>query len=322
MEPRDLVVGTVILLQSVLGIVGNFSLLSHQIFLNLTASRLRLTDLVIRNLIVANFMLLFSRGIGYVVTYFGWCEESDFGCKFQFYIGGVGRGVSISTTCLLSVVQASTVSPRGSTWAGLRDKAPRYTCPSLALCWVLSLLANVLYPMFMSSIHSHKNDTSRKIFGECSSVRHDTARDFLHGALLSFPDVVFFVTMAWASGSLVCTLYRHRQRVRHLHSSRAAPASSPESRATRTILLLVSTFICLNSISSIMNTALSVIYNPDLFLLNFNTVIILCFPTLCPFLLLSREPKRSQLCSACTAKSPALCKHVHRVQVRGCLVAS
>ncbi|XP_004695828.1 PREDICTED: vomeronasal type-1 receptor 4-like, partial [Condylura cristata] len=238
MDTPGLVIAMIIITQTGLGLLGNFSLLSHQLFLYITASRLRNTNWIIKNLIVANILVLSSSGIRYLLKYFGVSQDNDLGCRLLPYLRGVGRGVSISTTCLLSVVQASTVSPPGSTWAGLRDKAPRYTCPSLVLCWVPSLLANVLYPIFMSSIHSHKNDTSRKIFGECSSVRHDTARDFLYGTLLSLPDIVFFVTMVWASGSLVCILYRHRQRVRHLHSSRAAPASSPESRATRTILLL------------------------------------------------------------------------------------
>ncbi|KAG8525018.1 Vomeronasal type-1 receptor 4 [Galemys pyrenaicus] len=213
--------------------------------------------MIVKNLIVANVLLLFSRGIGYVVNYFDWYQQNDVGCKCLLYFGGIGRGVSISTTCLLSVVQAFTISPQGSRWAGLREKAAGCILPCIALCWVLSMLANIVYPMYMSSVLSHKNDTSRKTFGKCSSVRHDPTGDFLYGALLSLPDVVFIVIMLWASGSMVCTLHRHRQRVRHLHRSSASSTSSPESRATRTILLLVSTFVCFNIIASIMKTVLS-----------------------------------------------------------------
>ncbi|KAG8524957.1 Vomeronasal type-1 receptor 4 [Galemys pyrenaicus] len=298
MDVRDLLVLTLIILQTVLGIPGNFFLLSHHLLLYLTASRLRATDVIIKNLIVANVLVLFSSGLRHPLTFFGLFQDNDLVCKMVPYARGVGRGVSISTTCLLSVVQAFTISPLSSRWAGLREKAVRCILPCIALCWVLSMLVNIVYPMYLSSVLSHKNDTSRKTFGKCSSVRHDPTSDFLYGALLSFPDVVFFVIMLWASGSMVCTLHRHRQRVRHLHRSSASSTSSPESRATRTILLLVSTFVCFNALSSIFYIAVSVFHNPDQFLLDFNTILTLCFPTLSPFLLLSREPKVSLLCSA------------------------
>ncbi|XP_054553334.1 vomeronasal type-1 receptor 4-like [Talpa occidentalis] len=302
MDFRDWVAVTVVFLLAGLGILGNFFLLSHQLFLSFHGCRPRATALIVKNLIMVNLLVLCSSSISYPLTSAGWYQGSDLSCKFLPYVVGVGRGVSISTTCLLSVVQAITIGAWGSRWAGLREKAPRYVMPCIALCWVLSLLLNSIIAVFMASNLSDKNDTGRKRYGQCSTVRHDPASDFLYGALLSFPDVVFFVTMVGASASLVYTLSRHRRRVWHLHGF-ASSTSSPESRATHTILLLVSTFVCCNIISSMLKIAVAVTYNPEWFLFNFNKVIELCFPTLCPFLLLSREPKVSMLPSALISNS-------------------
>ncbi|KAF7470842.1 Hypothetical predicted protein [Marmota monax] len=43
--------------------------------------------------------------------------------------------------------------------------------------------------------------------------------------------------MFWASSSMVLILHRHKQRMQHIHKT-SSLRSSPESRATQTILLL------------------------------------------------------------------------------------
>ncbi|KAG8524962.1 Vomeronasal type-1 receptor 4, partial [Galemys pyrenaicus] len=230
MGPGELAVEMIFLFQTLFGVLGNVSLLSHQLFLYFTVSKLRATDLIVKNLVVANFLVLISSGICYPLASLG--EHlilNDVGCRFCHYARQVGRGVSISTTCLLSVVQAVTISPQGSRWAGLREKAVRCILPCIVLCWVLNLVKNVISPLFFSSSLSSTNASNRKMFGQCDSVRHDKASDSLFAALYLSTDVLCVGLMLWASGSMVCTLHRHRQRVRHLHRSSASSTSSPES---------------------------------------------------------------------------------------------
>ncbi|VTJ85540.1 Hypothetical predicted protein [Marmota monax] len=80
--------------------------------------------------ILGNFCLLFS--------------------SLCLYCSGVGRGMSFSSTCLLSVFQAITISPRDSRWAELQVKAPRYTGTSVFLCWILHLLVNIIVPVHVT----------------------------------------------------------------------------------------------------------------------------------------------------------------------------
>ncbi|XP_071075937.1 vomeronasal type-1 receptor 4-like [Desmodus rotundus] len=239
MATRDLVVGMTFLLQTVIGVLGNFSLLYHHLFLHFTGYRLRPTDLIVINLIVANCLVLFPTGIHYTMLSFGQYHHlHDFGCKFFPYLRGVGRGVSIGTTCLLSVFQAITISPTNSRWAELKVKAPKYIVFSIFLCWVLQMLVNVVAPILMSSNLSNKNITDRMWLGFCSRLYPDKTKDSLYAVLLTSPDVVCFLLMLWASGSMVFVLHRHKQRVRHVHRTPVSSRSSPESRATKTILLL------------------------------------------------------------------------------------
>ncbi|XP_025721898.1 vomeronasal type-1 receptor 4-like [Callorhinus ursinus] len=299
MATGDLAVRVTFSIQTVVGILGNFSLLYHYLLLRFTGYRPRSTDLIIKNLIVANILVLFSVGIYNTLSSFGWYHIfNDFGCKFFPYVRRVGRGVSTGTTCLLSVFQAIAISPRNSRWAALKGKALKCIVPSIVLCWVLQVLVNIIYPMFLTSTLNNKNITNRESFGRCSTIFQDKTRDPLYVALLSFPDMVFLVLMLWASSSIVFILYRHKQRVQHILRTNVSSTSSPESTATKTILLLVSTFVYFNTLSSIFHIVLGLLDNLSWYILSTNLVFSLCFPTISPFLLMSRDPRVSMVCFA------------------------
>lgn len=58
-----------------------------------------------------------------------------------------GRGVSIGTTCLLSVFQAITISPWNSRWADLKVQSPKYMHAYMSLKWMLHMLINSICPI-------------------------------------------------------------------------------------------------------------------------------------------------------------------------------
>uniref|UniRef100_A0A8C2XUA2 Vomeronasal type-1 receptor n=1 Tax=Capra hircus TaxID=9925 RepID=A0A8C2XUA2_CAPHI len=283
------------LFKTIFGMLGNFSVLYHYFFLCFTGQRLRTIDLIVKNLIVANILVLSSSGFHDTVKNFEWhFMDSDFACRFFPYVRVVGRGVSIGTTFLLSVFQAITISPRTAKWAELKVKALKCMVPSVILCWTLNMLINVIYPMYMSGTLRNRSVTNRKDLGQCSAVSHDS----LYAVLLSFPDALCFVLMILASGSTVFILYRHKQRVQNFRRTNISTISSPESRATKTILLLVSTFICFNILTFICTIIFSVFDSIDVFFVKTSAVIIACFPTVSPFLLMSRDARISRNCFA------------------------
>ncbi|KAB0340914.1 hypothetical protein FD755_024616, partial [Muntiacus reevesi] len=277
------------LLQTVVGILGNFSLLCTYVILHFLGYRLRSTDLILKHLIVANSLVLLCKGVPQTMAVFGWKHiRSDFGCKLLFFLHRVGRGVSISSICLLSVFQVITISPWNSRWAALKVTAPKYVVLSIFLCWILQMLVNVVFAFNMTGKMSDKNNTEERDFGYCSIVI-DKTEDVLYVALLLFPDVLCLGLTFWASTSMVLILYRHKQQVQHIRRTKASSRSSPESRATKFILLLGSTFVYFYILSSICQVLLGLFDQPSQFLVDITIIIAACFPTVSPFLLMSHN---------------------------------
>uniref|UniRef100_A0A8C5YXA7 Vomeronasal type-1 receptor n=1 Tax=Marmota marmota marmota TaxID=9994 RepID=A0A8C5YXA7_MARMA len=73
--------------------------------------------------------------------------------------------------------------------------------------------------------------------------------------LLTFRKGSFIGTMALSNGYMVALLCRHKRQSRHLHSTSLSPVSSPELRATQTILLLLSCFVVMSILDSIVSYA-------------------------------------------------------------------
>ncbi|XP_055267452.1 vomeronasal type-1 receptor 4-like [Moschus berezovskii] len=284
------IMDVIILTQTVVGTLGNFSLLCRYIVLHFMGYRIRSTDLILKHLIVANSLVLLCKGVPQTMAVLGWKHiRSDFGCKLLFFLHRVGRGVSIGSICLLSVFQVITISPWNSRWAALKVTAPKYIVPSLFLCWILQMPVNVIFPFHITGKWSDKNITEERDFGYCSSTLTDKTEDALYSALLLFPDVLCLGLTLWAGGSMVLILYRHKQQVQHIRRPDASSRSSPESRATKTILLLGSTFVYVYILSSIFQVLLALLDQPSQVLVDVTVVTAACFPTVSPFLLMSRN---------------------------------
>ena len=283
-------IGMIILTQTVLGIPGNFPLLCSYVILHFMGYKLWFTDLILKHLIVANSLVLLSKGVPQTMAVFGSKHIcSDFGCKLLFFLHRVGRGVSISSICLLSVFQVITISPWNSRWAALKVTAPKYVVLSIFLYWILQMLVNVIFPFNISGKWSDKNITEERDFGYCSSIVTDKTEDALYAALLLFPDVLCLELTFWAGSSMVLILYRHKQQIQHIHRTDTSSRSSPESRATKFILLLGSTFVYFYILSSTCQVLLALFDQPSQFLVDITIIIASCFPTISPFLLMSHN---------------------------------
>ncbi|XP_051692554.2 vomeronasal 1 receptor oryCunV1R1658 isoform X1 [Oryctolagus cuniculus] len=286
--------GVIFSAQTAVGILGNFSLVYCYVFLSYTEHKLRSTDLILKHLMMANALVLLSTGVPQTMTAFRLKHLfNDFTCKLTLYIQRVGRSVSISIICLLSVFQAIKICPMNSTWKDLKVKATKYITFSIYLCWILYMVVNLIFPIYHSG-KWNKNVTKRRDLEYCSTGR-DKISDSLYTALLVFPEVLFSVIIIWSSGSMTLILYRHKQQVQHIHSAHLSSRLSPESRATQNILALVCTFVSFYTLSSILNACVAVSYNSSWWLANSNALISVCFPTVSPFLM-SRDSQVFRLC--------------------------
>uniref|UniRef100_A0A8C9AYS5 Vomeronasal type-1 receptor n=1 Tax=Prolemur simus TaxID=1328070 RepID=A0A8C9AYS5_PROSS len=310
MASRDVTIGLISLSQTTVGFLGNFFLLYCYSFLYYTRGTLKSTDLVLQHLTVANFLVILSKGVPQMVAAFGLKHSlNDVECKLVFYVHRVGRGVCIGTTCLLSVFQAITISPTGSRWAELKPRAPQCIGPLSILCWILNMLVNAIILQDVTGQQNRKNNTKGKDLGYCAAIYFDNSLiQFLHIMLLSSYDVLCLGLMTWASGSMVCILHRHKQQVQHIHGTNLSPRSSPESRVTQSILVLVSTFVSFYTLSSIFILFLTIFPNPGLWLVNTSVLIAACFPTVSPFVLMGRDPRIPKIHSAYSGKNTKFSK--------------
>lgn len=198
MASRDLVIGVIFLVQTMIGTLGNFSLLYYYLFLSFTGCRLRPADMIVKHLIVANSLSLLCKGVPQTMAAFGWNNfPSDFGCKLLFHLHRIGRGVSIGSTCLLSVFRAITISPRNSSWAKLKRKALKHIDLSIFLCWTLYMLANILSPVYVTGKWSNRSISMKKDLGYCSGTSNNKITQLVQAALLSFPDALCLGLTIW-----------------------------------------------------------------------------------------------------------------------------
>ncbi|XP_021010463.1 vomeronasal type-1 receptor 4-like [Mus caroli] len=294
MEASELSIRMVFIFLTTIGILGNFTLLYHYIYFYLTRYRLRSTDWILIHLIVANILTVLGKGVPQTISSFGFTDFlNDIGCKLVSSLHRVGRGASIGSTSLLSVFQAIVISPRNSRDSELKVRTHKCICCSVYLNWLIYLFINSVNLVYLRARNGNESTTNLKSFFFCYSVRHDPTSDILYATLLSSPEVILLGLMLWASGSMVLTLYRHKQMMQYISRTSLSSRSSPASRATKTILLLVCTFVSFYTISSACHSFVTLLYNPSWSLVNMTAMSSLLFPTVCPFLLMSQGSRIS-----------------------------
>ncbi|XP_076964127.1 vomeronasal type-1 receptor 94-like [Callospermophilus lateralis] len=151
--------------------------------------------------------------------------------------------------------QAIILSPKSSCLAKFKHKS---SCHNL--CFLLFLW--VIYSSFSShlfiSIAATTNWTSNNFMYITESCSFIPMTFFLWhslSTLLTFREISFIGVMTISNVYMVALLCRHKRQSRRLHSTSLPPVSSPKLRATQTILLLMSCFVVMSILDSIVSYA-------------------------------------------------------------------
>ncbi|XP_076783667.1 vomeronasal type-1 receptor 4-like [Arvicanthis niloticus] len=289
MEFWNMTIKIIFLLQITTGILGNVLLLIYYL-VYYREHTLRTTDWILMNLMASNALIVLSKGVPDTLAAFGLKQYlNDVAYTLVLYIQRLGQSVSISTTCLLSVFQTTTISHRESCCKDQMMKVAKYLAYSkfVALMWVLQSFLGFLF-FIESFVRRRRNsqETDRR-FSYHTISWHNEINDMLYAALVMCPEIFFSVLIAWSSGSMIVILYRHKQRVQYIHSSHVSRRNSPEFRATQNILVLVSTFLALCTVSSVLQGCIALFCHHSWWLVNVTCLTSLCFPSLGPFVLMS-----------------------------------
>ncbi|XP_028735776.1 putative vomeronasal receptor-like protein 4 [Peromyscus leucopus] len=270
-----------------LGILGNILLFMRHVHMFIMGSEKKPIDLIFTHLAISNIIILYTSGIKYITTGLHFKNVlGDAGCKTLVYLGRVSRGLSICTTCLLSVVQAATISPRTSLWRKLKPQSSRQVLPFLLLLWIFNvpISSNLLYHI---TAGSSLNRSRAGLYSEyCYMLPSGYTVKWLFLSLMALRDVIFQSLMGWSSGSMALYLYRHHKRVLYLHSSRLANRASPEVRATWSVLVLMTCFLLYYLGDFISSFYIGSVFTLDSIMLNAKLFLGVGYAALSPFILM------------------------------------
>uniref|UniRef100_F7BGL0 Vomeronasal type-1 receptor n=1 Tax=Ornithorhynchus anatinus TaxID=9258 RepID=F7BGL0_ORNAN len=234
--------GIVMLLSMSTGISGNVFLLC--IHLASRSPWLNSSDLILAHLALANTTIFLTRGIP--DTFSGWEWRiflGNVGCKTLLYLYRVARGLTICSSCLLSIFQAVTISPRTPRWARIKTRFPNSVVPFCLLSWVLNLL---IYISESIGLRGAKNSSTVSISLDlkyCSLVIGGTKPALVISAMILLQDLFFIGLMSVARGYMVWVLHRHHRKVQHLHTSVRSPRMISEVRTAKRVMALVTLLI-------------------------------------------------------------------------------
>ncbi|XP_068963926.1 vomeronasal type-1 receptor 1-like [Petaurus breviceps papuanus] len=294
MTSSDTILGFLFLFQTGLGSLGNSFLLGLYSTTFFIGPRLRPTDLLLSHLALVNVLVLLSKGIPQTMAALGLNNFlDDIGCKLVLCIHRVARGLSLCTTCFLSGFQVITLSPRSSRWGEIKARIPKCIVPFCSLCWTFHLLTYCFVLLNVKAQTGIKNITESIDLIYCYATSDRSFTVTLYVFIISLPDILCVGIIVGTSGVFV--LYRHHQRVQYIHGNNLTPSSSPETKATQTILLLVSMFVYFYSLNSIFALQLQ-FRKPTSWLVHISAFLAACFPACRPFVLIfsdSQVPKYS-----------------------------
>ncbi|XP_040589784.1 vomeronasal type-1 receptor 1-like [Mesocricetus auratus] len=296
-------VGIIFFLQTGVGIMGNSLLLCLYGFTLLTGQKMRPTDPILNQLVVANNLVLFFRGIPETMSAFGWKDFlGDAECQLVLYLHRVARGVSLNTTCLLSGFQATKLCPRFCYCKQLCKRCPKCVGVCGFYFWILQLLLNMYIPMGVTGPRGSQNISMNTNYRYCSSPIPKKYIVLLNAVLYFAIDAICLVFMILAGGSMVLVLYNHKQQVQHIRSHSLSLRLGPEDRATHTILSLVTMFVFFFGLSSISTLSVALTRNPNKRLIDAAAFLAACFPAFSPFLLISCDTRVSHIFDMCCRK--------------------
>ncbi|XP_034368003.2 vomeronasal type-1 receptor 40-like [Arvicanthis niloticus] len=209
-------------------------------------------DLYIAFLSLTQLMLLITMLLIAVDMFMSGGRWDSTTCHSLIYLHRLLRGLSPCATCMLNVLWTITLSPRSSCLTNFKHISPHYISGAF-------LLLCVLYMSFSShlflSIIASPNLTSVNfayVTQTCSLLSLSYYRKSMFTTSMAIREAFLIGLMALSSGYMVALLWRHKKQAQHLHSTSLSSKASPEQRASRTILLLMSFFVVLYILDTVI----------------------------------------------------------------------
>uniref|UniRef100_A0A8C9QBB6 Vomeronasal type-1 receptor n=1 Tax=Spermophilus dauricus TaxID=99837 RepID=A0A8C9QBB6_SPEDA len=222
-----------------MGVLTNIVLLLVHISLHITRHRPKPTDLAL-GFIDSDIYTPQGERWGHVK------------CKWFIYLYRLMRGLSISATCLLSVLQAITLSP---CLAKFKPKSPQDSLRSLMFLWVFYMSFSAHFSI--SAVDNSTVTSQGLIFlsDSCTILPMSYFLRHLFTILGALRDFFLIGLIALSSGYMVTLLHRHKRQCQHLHGTSLSPKASREQMSTRAILVLMGFFVLMYCLDCIISSS-------------------------------------------------------------------
>ncbi|KFO36366.1 Vomeronasal type-1 receptor A16 [Fukomys damarensis] len=277
-----------------IGVVANTVLLLFHILKFLLKQRPKPLDLSIGHLALIHLVMLVTVGLVATDTFGfqGW--EKDLTCKLVIYVNRLMRALSLCTTCLLSVLQAIALSPRNSCLAKFKHRSTHHYPCFLVFLWIFTMLLNGRLLVFIGATPNVTSHSLMFVTESCSHWPIKSLFRYIFLTLANTQDVSFIGLMALSSGYMVTLLCRHKRRLQHLHSTSLYPKTSPEERATQTILLLMGFFTFIYFLDCITFSSSAILWKNDPIHHYVQMLVGNSYATGCPLVLMSTEKRMTK----------------------------
>ncbi|XP_013219108.3 vomeronasal type-1 receptor 4-like [Ictidomys tridecemlineatus] len=225
-----------------LGVVGNIFVFMN--YMSMFRIIVKSIHLILIHLAFTNMITLLTKLMPLIIFSFGFRDLiDDIACKMVLYLGRVARGLSICTTSLLTVVQASTISPRASRWRRLQPRSAWHVLPLLVFLWILNSLISMNSAFYSKNMYRMNTSQFISSFNYCYLQPQTGIIRWIFIVLMVFRDSVFQGVMGWASGYMVFLLHKHHQHVLYLQTSKLLHRTPPEVKAAKSVLVLMLCFL-------------------------------------------------------------------------------
>ncbi|XP_034375187.1 putative vomeronasal receptor-like protein 4 [Arvicanthis niloticus] len=280
--------GNVLYIQAGVGVLANMFLFVFYIFIILR-NRPKPMDLISCQQTFIHIMLFFTAGDVLLTNIFESLHiENDFKCKTTFYISRVMRGLSICTTCLLSVFQAVTINPSTSLLAKYKHKLKKYMITAFFYIWFFNLSYSSNLIFYVGAYTNVSGTNQMKITKYCSLFPMNYIIRGLILTVTTSRDVFLVAVMLTTSTYMVIILFRHQRHCKYLYSTRHL-RESPEKRATQTILVLVVFFVVMYWMDFIISSTSVLLWMYDPVILTVQKFVMNAYPTITPLVQISSD---------------------------------
>ncbi|MBZ3880262.1 Vomeronasal type-1 receptor 4 [Sciurus carolinensis] len=292
----NLTKGTIVMFATGLGIVGNIFVLVN--YMCLFRSTMKSVQLILIHLAFTNTITLVTKGITRTISIFVLINLMDMaGCKILVYLNRLARGLTISTTSLLMVVQAITISPRTSRWGRLQPRSAWSFLLLLFFFWILNSLISMNLPFYIKHISNLNTSNISKNNNYCYFESENKIIRWIFIVLMVLRDAVLQGVMGWTSGYMVFLLHKHHQHVLYLQTSKFLYLQTskllyrthPEMKVAQSVLLLMLCFLFFYWTDCFTSLYLTFSLGTDSIALGLHEFLTIGYAIVSPFLQIHRD---------------------------------